>query len=290
MSSEGRPTHRSRLLLGGNTPRVAELDALLREVDELRLTLETDLSLAASAVEAGAPQLAVEILDSDRDALRAFEESALGSLAALAAPAPAATRRMRLTGHAAPAAAAAVLVAVLAGLMPQGTGARPGDITTSTVAASDSLARLQDLVAMGDEQQVRLASATLHEQLAGVVAQAKSDPFAAQQALLMLSYEQSAIVAHGGSDALADVLVRSRELAQAIRAALPKAVRSFAPAVPVDEQKPQPKSSAKPAATTAPKPSSSPKPSPKASSSSPAPTASPSSTKDTVLPEAPGIG
>jgi len=286
MSSEGKPTRRLRLLLNGNAPGVEELDALLREVDELRLTLETDLSMVASAVESGAPDLAVEIIDSDRRALHRFEERALGSLAALAAPPP---RRSRLSSHAAPAVAAAALVAVLAGLMPQGVGgARPSDVMTSTVAATDSLARLQDLVALGDEQQVRIASATLHQQLAGVVSRAESDPLAAQQALLILSYEQSAIVAHGGSDALADVLIKSRELARAIRAALPKTVRTAVPAAPVEQPKSQPKSNAKATPTAAPKPSASPKPSPKASSS-PTATPSPTPTKSSVIPSAPDI-
>jgi hypothetical protein len=285
MSSESRSTRRLRMLLGGNAPGVEELDALLRGVDELRLTLETDLSLAASAVEAGAPGLAAQILDGDRDALARFEHDALGSLAALSAEP---SRRSRLTHHAAPAVAAAALVAVLAGLMPQGLGgARPTDVTTSTVAATDSLAVLQDMVAQGDEQQIRIASATLHQQLASVVSQAKSDPLAAQQALLILSYEQSAIVSHGGSDALADVLVKSRQLAQAIRAALPKSVRTAVPVVPVEQ--PRAKATATPKATTSPKPASTTKPSAKpATSPSPSPSSSPS--KDGgVIPPAPNL-
>ena len=66
-------------------PRVGALDALLREVDGLRLTHETDLTLAAAAVEAGAPESAVDIIDSDRDSLHTFESRALGHLSDLAA-------------------------------------------------------------------------------------------------------------------------------------------------------------------------------------------------------------
>jgi hypothetical protein len=189
---------------------------------------------------------------------------------------------------AAPAAAAAALVAVLAGLLPQGVGSRPTDVATSTVAATDSLALLQDMVAQGDEQRVRQASAALHEQLAAVVSQAKTDPLVAQQALLILSYEQSAIVSHGGSALLADVLSRSRELAKAIRAALPKTVRTAVPAIPGDEPRSKPKPAASPKPSPSPKPTSSPKasssPSPQPSSS---PTASPS--KSGFIPQAPNL-
>jgi hypothetical protein len=286
MSSESKPTRRLRLLMSGNAPGVEELESLLRSVDELRLTLETDLSLMASAVESGAPDLAVEILDSDRQALRRFEDSALDSLSTLAAKPP---RRRRLMTGAAPAAAAAALVAVLAGLLPQGVGTRPTDIATSTVAASDSLALLQDMVLQGDEQRVRQASATLHEQLAAVVSQAKTDPLVAQQALLILSYEQSAIVSHGSSALLADVLVRSRELAKAIRAALPKTARTAVPPISGDEPKAKPKPAASAKASPSPKPTASPKPS---STPSPRPTASPTSSpsKDAgFIPETPNL-
>ena len=40
-------------------PRVADLSALLGEIDSLRTTLQADLSLAAAALDAGADQLAV---------------------------------------------------------------------------------------------------------------------------------------------------------------------------------------------------------------------------------------
>lgn len=287
MSSDGKPARRLRMLLGGHAPGVEELDALLRGVDELRLTLETDLALAASAVEAGAPGLAAEIIDSDRDALARFEEDALGSLSALS---QSPSRRSRLVHHTAPAVAAAALVAVLAGLMPHNVGARPAEVATSTVAATDSLALIQDLVAQGDEQRVRIASATLHRQLAAVVSRAKSDPLAAQQALLILSYEQSAIVSHGGSDVLADVLVKSRQLAQAIRAALPKSVRTAVPAVPGDRHpRPQPSSSPAPKATSSPKATTTQKPSPKPSSS-PAPSSTSSPSRDGgFIPPAPNL-
>jgi hypothetical protein len=61
-------------------PRAVALDALLRELDGLRLTLETDLSLAAAAVDAGADVLARGILAGDQDELHAFQDRTLEQL------------------------------------------------------------------------------------------------------------------------------------------------------------------------------------------------------------------
>lgn len=69
-------------------PRVLALDAVLRGLAELRLTLETDLSLAAAAVEVAAPALAREIIAGDQDELRAFRGRALEQLSGLAGAVP----------------------------------------------------------------------------------------------------------------------------------------------------------------------------------------------------------
>jgi len=77
-------------------PRAVSLDALLRELDGLRLTLETDLSLAAAAVDAGADVLARGILAGDQDELHAFQDRTLEQLRQLPAtvPAPRVARRL----------------------------------------------------------------------------------------------------------------------------------------------------------------------------------------------------
>jgi hypothetical protein len=173
--------------------------------------------------------------------------------------------------HAAPIIAAAALVGVLAGVVPQVVG--PSDTNATTVAASDSLERLQELAANGTTAEVRAASVQLHRQLADVVANAKYDPAAAQTALLLLTYEQSAIVRSGDSGALADVLRQSQALAAAIGAAMPKSARAgvarAAPALVEPTASPAPK----------PSPSASAKPKPTATTT-PSPTASPSPSKD----------
>ena len=284
--ADGTPSRRLRLVrtrrpAAETPPRVDALDAFLREVDDLRLTLETDLSLAASAVEYGVPELASDILSSDRDEVASFEDRALHHLSRLGSQEEP-RRRVRVPAHAGPILVAAALVGVLAGAAPRVLTPPSDSGSPQTVAATDSLERLQELAASGDTEKVRQASLQLHRQLAGVVANAKSDPVAAQTALMLLTIEQSAIVRSGDSQALADVLRQSQALVRAIVAALPPAARTSIPhvAVPAADgdasKQPQPK----PTATTS---TASPKPSPTAS---PKPAASPSAspTKDDPYP------
>jgi hypothetical protein len=295
MSSErGRPVPRLRLVRGRHEgqppveePRAAEISTLLRRMDDLRLTLGTDLSLAASAVESGEAELAASILDGDREALARFEAAALADLSASSEsasnePVEAPRRSVWAQAHAAPIVAAAALVGVLVGMVPHALNST-GQHPSTTVAATDSLERLQELAAQGDAAQVRAASAVLHEQLAGVVANAKSDPLAAQTALLLLTYEQRAIVRSGDSRALADVLLQSRALAQAIVAALPKPLRTMAPpridpAAPAPQATASPKPKPKPSATASHQAKQSPAP------AQAQPTASPSPSKDDGYP------
>jgi len=264
-------------ILPGN-PRVGALDALLREVDGLRHTFETDLTLAAAAAEAGSPAIAVGILEGDRADLAAFEQRALGHLSELAVSdplTPGTARRFRVP--ALPFVAAAALVGFLVGVVPSTVTPGPNEVNTSTVAATGSLEELRDLVATGTTSQVRAAATTMHAQLLAVVAQAGSNPEAAQQALLLLSYERDAIAQGGDSAALRDVLMQSTALTIKIRNALPASVRHIVPVAPVLPT-PQPSASPKPAPTTAkatPSPSASPKPKPTASAS-PNPSQSPS--------------
>lgn len=275
-STEGSPTRRRRARRAADTPRVPELDALLREVDALRLTLETDLSLAAAAVEAGEAELARDVLDADQDAVRNFEAKALGHLDALADQDERVPhRRVWAPTRAASFVAAAALVGLLAGVLPQAISNRSTGPTTSA-AATDSLERLQELVLTGDASQIRAASVELHEQLASVVAVARTDPAAAQNALLLLSYEQTVLSRSADRSELVDVLRQSQALARAIRAALPASVRSIVPTAPQlpartsGSSKPQP-------STASPKPS--PTPTRKATttaSASPQPSSSPS--------------
>jgi DNA-binding GntR family transcriptional regulator len=296
--ADGTPSRRLRLVrtrrpAAHTPPRVDALDAFLREVDDLRLTLETDLSLAASAVESGATQLASDILSSDRASVGEFQERALGHLGSLDVAEVAQSRRVRVPIHAGPILVAAALVGVLAGAAPRVLTPPGATGTPQTVAATDSLQRLQELAASGDTEQVRQASLQLHRQLAGVVANAKADPLAAQTALMLLTFEQSAIVRSGDSKELADVLRQSQALVRAIVAALPPAARTAVPHVVAPAAPERNASSPKPQTTTSPaRSTSSPKPAPTSSPKpAPSPTASPTKPADPYpLPSAPFAG
>jgi hypothetical protein len=282
-----------------NLPRVGALDALLREVDGLRLSLETDLTLAAAAVEGGAPQMAIEIIDNDLDGLRAFESRALDHLSDLAHPAQDQPASRRWWSHvpAAPFVAAAA-VGFLLGVVPHTGGATPGQISASPASASQSLANLTRLAADGQTSQVRDAASTLHSQLMVLIDQAGSNPNAAKQGLLLLASERAVIAQSGDSQALRDVLAASNSLSNLILNALPAAVRTFAPtAPPVAVAVPSPtpstrassKPSAKPSSTPSPKPTStSPNKPSTPTTSSPSP--SPSSSGAPVLPSGPHVG
>ena len=276
-------------------PRVGAMDALLREVDSLRLTLETDLTVAAAAVESGNVRVATDILDSDREGLRAFEERALGHVEDLGAPA----RRRRIRVPAAPFVAAAAVAGFLLGVVPHTTP--PGSSTNATNASdsspADSYNRLVSAVRLGEQNQALDAANSLHAQLLAVVAQAKSNPAAALTALQLLNSERHFLASVGGSSpALTQALVASQLLSNQILSALPVSVKtsvstppSTRPIVPVLPTPVRSSSSPKPqpAATSSPKPKASPKSSPAPAKPSPTPSSSPSS--GTGLPRAPGF-
>jgi hypothetical protein len=278
-------------------PRVGALDALLREVDGLRLSLETDLTLAAAAVEGGAPQIALDIIDNERAGLRAFESRALDHLADLAHPVldEPASRRWWTRVPAAPFVAAAAVVGFLVGVVPHTGGATPGQISASPASASQSLATLTRLAADGQTSQVRDAASTLHSQLMVLIGQAGSDPNAAKQGLLLLASERAVIAQSGDSQDLRDVLAASTSLSNQILNALPAAVRTFAPtpppvAVAVPSQTPSTKPSSKPSAKPSSKPSAKPSSKPSTAPATSSPSPSPSSSGAPVLPASPHVG
>lgn len=276
-------------------PRIGALDALLREVDGLRLALETDLSLAASAVEAGAPEVARDIIDSEIQGLRAFERRSLGHLSDLAfEPVEPVHRHWWTHIPAAPFVAAAALVGFLVAIPhPSGSGA----ITASTVSASESLNQITRLAASGQTSEMRDAAITLHNQLEALVAQAKTDPEAARQGLLLLSAEREVIAQSGDSQALTDVLAASNHLSNLIFQALPVSVRATTPRVPTPAGTiPTSAPTSRPAAQSSPSPTAKPTPTTPSPTTTPSsrPTSSsqpsPSPTKTTVLPPDPTIG
>lgn len=132
----------------------AELAALLADIDVLRTTLQTDLSLVAAALDVGAESLAVELVDGNVRAVRSFEVRAITRLQTMHEAAPG-TRRSRSSAVRAPArpdrtrrrlvpsapalVAAAALVGFVVGVVPDRGAVRPAPAGSSTVVAGDSV-------------------------------------------------------------------------------------------------------------------------------------------------------
>ena len=258
-----RPLSRDRVRPGA--PRVAALDALLRDVDALRTTLQTDLSLAAGALEAGEPGLAASVLDGDRVDVAGFEQRALGHLAALQAadagdaaaaredaevrtlPSRSARRtprrlprRLTRVLPAAPLVAAAAALVGLFGALPGGSS-REAPTTDLSGAALSSWAELERLSADdAPADEVQQAARSLNADLASMVAEAGGDPVAARQALDLLRRAQAVLSADDDADQLRSVLQQSQVLAARLLASLPpvapelpSAVRSAVDRLPV---------------------------------------------------------
>ena len=273
-------------------PRIAELDALLREVDNLRATMRRDLTLAATAAEAGADELAGWLLLSEDGEVRAFEQRALSHLHALeaaddddesVAPAliPAPRRVARMLPAAPLVAAAAALVGFLTGAIP-GTGG-PALTSPKTSNAAQSYAQLTQLAANGaSPSRISAAAEKFHSDLEPLVAAAGSDPEAAQKAIALLQSERAVIAGEADSAALRAVLAQADLLVRKLRAKLPRTtvVVAAGPATSSGtKSSAAPKSTSSAKASPSPSPKPSPKPSPSASpkaSSSPAPSSSPS--------------
>jgi hypothetical protein len=293
---------------GAPAPRVADLDALLRDLDALRLSVSTDLTLAAAALDAGSPEVAGSIVDSDRATLLAFEHRALRHLQRLRAAAEVAdagadaaddaadvpadvlpspvipgprprSRASRVLLPAGPLlATAAAILGVLGGVVPSTTSSSPATSPASTSTAVASYAALTRLTLDGaDADEVRRAAEQLHDELEIIVAQAGKDPVAAQEALALLESETLVLVSSADRDALTQVIAEARAMVARLKAALPPAPRTpRAPAVPVRtpdvrvfEVPPVPDSG--PPAPPAPEPSRSASPQPTPSPAEPSP-------------------
>lgn len=229
----------------GQTPRVAEISALLSEISALRTTLSTDLSLAAAALESDAHDVADEVVTGDLQALHAFEQSALGHLRSLATPTVSlgaavprtARRRAARMLPAAPVLAAAALIGFVAGVVPMDPAPTPAPAMTSAAAAASwELNRLAEADAPAEE--LRAAAERLNDRLADLVEVAAADPGAAQQALLLLRDTTAVLQESDDAAELADVLAETRALVARLVAALPRTPQVAAPQAltgPVDQ-------------------------------------------------------
>ena len=262
-------------------PRVADLSALLADIDALRLTLQTDLSLAAAALDEGAQDLAAELVDGDLHEVRAFGDRAGARLAQLhdeVLPAVVPLRRRRILSAAPLMAAAAALVGFVAFSPNGGPAPAPETRLTSAAMAGYELSRLASEGA--PDEQLLLAAEELNDELAALIAQAADDPVAAQQALMLLEQTTEVLAGQGDSGVLRGVLAETAALRERLRDALPvvtkkrparPALRPVLPVVPRVQEEPEKERASSEQPKSSPKPSASPKPSPSPTQTTPAP-------------------
>jgi hypothetical protein len=280
------------------TPEHTPLDGLLGEVRDLRLTLASDLSLAASAAEAGADEITRDILESDQRELARFvrvAEIRLARLQGVVVPEPRAPRWRRrvaaslpavpLVGAMALSAAAATGVLPLPAVSGQHNGAAPATSTARSSAPVDST--FQQFVTLVDgypsASQVLAAAAVLHKQLADMIASNAQDPTRMREIEQLLQMEQSLLLRRqppgtpivlAAAHRLAASLVTAAKPVVATSTLVPTPATSTQKAWKTSKTSPTPTatktSTAQPAATPPPStaPSAAPTPTPTTSSSS----------------------
>ena len=229
-------------------PTDARIDALLRDVSAVRLTLDADLTIAAAAAEMDRIDVAAELVDFDRDELAAFTARALGHLEEAPQPAHvvAATPkhaeqrgpwRHRITLAAAPAMlAAAAAVALFTGTVKAPDQSPQGVTRTDLVASYTAFSQL----AVSGKDPAGLAAQfhQLNRSVATLIAAAAHDPASALQALRILEAEQFLLTEHhptGSVGMLAEARALVRRLQQTVpSSALTVARAPVASAPPAD--------------------------------------------------------
>jgi hypothetical protein len=262
------------LAAGAHVP----VEDVLREVADFRLALETDMIIAAAALDAESPDLLGEVLDGERAELATFHDRVLGRLADAAADDELALRRTRKAPRrrfTATLTAAAALLTVLG----VGRTVVPNDARPATTAASNSaaLATAQDqyadfssAVSSQSPGAVRDAATQLHITLQNLIANHAGDPEVARRAAQLLQAEISLLEVRDPAGASA-VLAQARGLVTMLQRAAPARVRASVQPLLDAVSKPKPKPSASPSPK---KPSPTPAPKPKPSAT-PTPSSSP---------------
>lgn len=260
------------------------VEDVLRDVADFRLALETDMIIAAAALDAATPELLDELLDGERAELASFHDLVLGRLADAAASDELALRRDRRKPRGSRVQRAAAVAAVVAAVLGAGRVAMVRTDRPSTEAAADSAAlavantqytNLSSAMTSHTPGAVNLAAQQLHKTLTSLIAQHAGDPEIAQQTARMLQAEISLL--EGRGDASSQVLAQARRLATMLQNNAPAGVRaSVAPilavvATPKPSPKPSPKASPKPSPKASPSPSSSAKSSSSPDSDNPLP-------------------
>jgi hypothetical protein len=214
------------------------LDALLRDVSTLRLTLDSDLTVAAAAAEADRLDVAAEIVDFDRAELAAFAERAIERLREADAEVAAApvrpqdatpTLRHRMALAAGPAMLAAAAVIAVVGLS-GGSQGTPAGVTRPQLMASYSAF---SALVKSDNNPGRLVAIghQLNASVEQLIAGAAHDPAKARQALRILEAEQYLLTQHhpSGSETL---LAQARALVRRLQQTIPSSVLTVVPVRP----------------------------------------------------------
>ena len=287
-----RPQHRRR---NSN----AHIEALLNDVSALRLTLDTDLTVAAAAAESDRIDVAAEIIELDCAEVAKFAERATSKLTMASAEAEAAvadmpeqrrpTRRLRFAMAAAPVTLAAAAIIAVFGVSHTDNRVQAQSTTRPQLMATYTT--FSELAASNrDPEKFAAIGRQLNNSLALLIAQAANDPRMASQALRILEAEQYLLTRNhpSGGDAL---LRQAQALVRQLQAKVPSSVLTLAP-VPVAPHPPvltlvvptsSPTSDGRPTATTspaskAPQPASTPSPQPSDASATTSPAPSPDPT------------
>lgn len=217
----------------GRRARDENLEALLRGVSDLRLTLDADLTVAAAAAEANRLDLAAEIVEFDRTELEAFAGAMerrvgrRGRPPELARKSPRVRLRQRFALAAAPAMLTAAAIVALVGMSNGTSKSSAGSIQPQLVASYSALAELARtnrdpaaLVAVGDQ---------LNRSVAQLIAGAKQDPSKARLALRILIAEQQLLTARrpNGAETL---LAQARALVRRLEQTVPTSMLKDVPA------------------------------------------------------------
>lgn len=274
------------------------LESILDEMRDLRLTLAADLNAAAGAAEAGADDIAAEIMAADRIEVARFARTAdqrllrLQRLATATPETPRWRRRLVVALPVAPVVGAMALSAAAAtgviSLPGGGSNGRPATAVDAATPIDSSFERLVEVLdANPSRSEVLAAVSKLHQQLRHLMATSSSHPADAARIAALLRAEESLLLREQ-PPGVHVVLSATRKLAaRLVTRVTPVEVSPTAvPTLDSFDEQPRHRKSATPTAspTASPTKSASPKPT---QSETPEPTSSPSTNDTDPFPHLP---
>jgi hypothetical protein len=213
----------------------------LREIGDLRLTLDMDLTVAAAAMDDDRSDITADVIERDRAELHDFAARAARHLEAaqvadetaaadiLPVPAPRSNRRRRTMLSASQAVlAAAACAAVFAGVIPGGSAPSTRPIAHTQMEAS--YAAFAHAARTGsDPQRLVALGASVNRSIRPLIATATNDPVKAIRMLRILQEEQRLLLRLNPAGS-AKLLAEARSLLAQLTAVLDAAALLEAPA------------------------------------------------------------